>query len=73
MLEKFQALLASGGSVLLDVYSVNAFEQREEAVSYEENLLNGFWSSEKYYGFLNTFKYDGLSMTTSAWSWTSTP
>ena len=58
MLEKFQALMASGGSVLLDVYSVNAFEQREEAVSYEENLLNGFWSPEKYYGFLNTFKYD---------------
>ncbi len=57
MLEKFQALLASGGSVLLDVYSVNAFELREEAVSYEENLLNGFWSPEKYYGFLNTFKY----------------
>ncbi len=62
MLEKFQALLASGGSVLLDVYSVNAFEQREEAVSYEENLLNGFWSSEKYYGFLNTFKYDDVGV-----------
>ena len=22
------------------------------------NQLNGFWSSNKYYGFLNTFKYD---------------
>jgi len=62
MLEKFQTLLASGGSVLLDVYSVNAFEQREEAVSYEENLLNGFWSPEKYYGFLNTFKYDDVGV-----------
>jgi cyclopropane fatty-acyl-phospholipid synthase-like methyltransferase len=62
MLEKFQALLASGGSVLLDVYSLNAFEQREEAVSYEENLLNGFWSPEKYYGFLNTFKYEDVSV-----------
>jgi 2-polyprenyl-3-methyl-5-hydroxy-6-metoxy-1,4-benzoquinol methylase len=62
MLEKFQALLAPGGSVLLDVYSVNAFEQREEAVSYEENLLNGFWSPEKYYGFLNTFKYDDVGV-----------
>ena len=62
MLEKFQALLASGGSVLLDVYSVKAFEQREEAVSYEENLLNGFWSPEKYYGFLNTFKYDDVGV-----------
>jgi len=62
MLEKFQTLLASGGSVLLDVYSVNAFEQREEAVSCEENLLNGFWSAEKYYGFLNTFKYDDVDV-----------
>lgn len=62
MLEKFQTLLAPGGSVLLDVYSVNAFEQREEAVSYEENLLNGFWSPEKYYGFLNNFKYDDVSV-----------
>lgn len=62
MLEKFQTLLASGGSVLLDVYSLNAFEQREEAVSYEENLLNGFWSAEKYYGFLNTFKYEDVGV-----------
>ncbi len=58
MLHKFQSLLAPGGSVLLDVYSLSAFEQREEAVSFEENLLNGFWSPEKYYGFLTTFKYD---------------
>jgi len=34
-----------------------AFRQREEATTYEENLLNGFWSPSKYYGFLNTFKY----------------
>lgn len=60
MLEKFQALLAPGGSVLLDVYSLNAFKQRDEAVSYEKNLLNGFWSPEKYYGFLSTFKYDDV-------------
>ena len=25
---------------------------------YERNQLEGFWSSEDYYGFLNTFKYD---------------
>ena len=28
---------------------------REESAIYEPNLLNGFWSSEKHYGFLNTF------------------
>jgi hypothetical protein len=40
------------------VYSLSAFEQREEAVTYEVNQQNGFWSPNRYYGFLNTFKYD---------------
>ena len=58
ILSKFHKILKPGGSVLLDVYSLPAFEQREEAASYEVNQLNGFWSANKYYGFLNTFKYD---------------
>ena len=58
MLTKFHTILQSGGFVLLDVYSLNAFEQREEATTYEANLLNGFWSPNDYYGFLNTFKYE---------------
>ncbi|MCP4144079.1 MAG: class I SAM-dependent methyltransferase [bacterium] len=62
LFEKFQRLLTPGGSVLLDVYSMKAFEQREEATSYEENLMNGFWSAEKYHGFLNTFKYDDVGV-----------
>ena len=40
------------------VYSLVAFGQREEAATYEANLQNGFWSPDKYYGFLNTFKYE---------------
>ena len=58
MLSKFYTFLEPGGSVLLDVYSLNAFEQREETARYEANLLNGFWSKKRYYGFLNTFKYE---------------
>jgi cyclopropane fatty-acyl-phospholipid synthase-like methyltransferase len=58
MLSKFYTILQTGGSVLLDVYSLAAFEQREETAMYEANLLNGFWSPSKYYGFLNTFKYE---------------
>jgi len=58
MLSKFLKILESGGSVLLDVYSLNAFKQREEASTYGRNLLDGFWSPGKYYGFLNTFKYE---------------
>ena len=58
MLSKFHTILEPGGSVLLDVYSLKAFEQREEKAIYEANLLDGFWSLNKYYGFLNTFKYE---------------
>lgn len=57
MLKKFYRLLHPDGAILLDVYSLSAFEQREEVASYERNQLHGFWSSEEYYGFLNTFKY----------------
>jgi len=57
MLRKFHDLLGSGGSVLMDVYSMSAFERREEVARYEVDLLDGFWSPDRYYGFLNTFKY----------------
>ena len=58
MLTKFHTFLEPGGLVLLDVYSLNAFKEREETAVYEANLLNGFWSPNKYYGFQNTFKYE---------------
>ena len=58
ILNKFHRILKPRGAVLLDVYSLSAFEQKEEVATYEVNQLNGFWSPNKYYGFLNTFKYD---------------
>jgi cyclopropane fatty-acyl-phospholipid synthase-like methyltransferase len=58
MLGRFHKLLKPSGYVLLDVYSLASFEQREEIAKYEVGLLNGFWSPNKYYGFLNTFKYE---------------
>ena len=62
MLGKFLSILRPGGAVLLDVYSLAAFDQRKETATYEANLLDGFWSPHKYYGFLNTFKYDDESV-----------
>ena len=50
--------LKPGGFLLLDVYTLNGFDQREESASYELNQLFGFWSPDDYYGFVNTFKYD---------------
>jgi SAM-dependent methyltransferase len=58
MLNTFFTILEPGGSVLLDVYSMTAFEEHEERAMYRANLLDGFWSPDKYYGFLNTFKYE---------------
>jgi len=58
MLTKFHTFLEPGGLVVLDVYSLNAFKERKETAVYEANLLNGFWSANKYYGFQNTFKYE---------------
>jgi SAM-dependent methyltransferase len=63
MLNNFYTFLKPGGKVLLDVHSVNTFNNREEAALYELNQLDGFWSPEKYYGFLNTFKYDEEKVT----------
>jgi 2-polyprenyl-3-methyl-5-hydroxy-6-metoxy-1,4-benzoquinol methylase len=58
MLSKFRSLLKPRGAVLLDVYSLNSYNQKEESATYELNQLHGFWSPEDYYCFVNTFKYD---------------
>ncbi|MBP7528915.1 MAG: class I SAM-dependent methyltransferase [Syntrophorhabdaceae bacterium] len=57
ILNTFYTILEPSGAILLDVYSLMAFDQREETATYEANLLDGFWSPNMYYGFLNTFKY----------------
>lgn len=58
LLSKFRSLLKPGGWILLDVYSLKSFEQRRESAFYELNQLNGFWSPDDYYCFVNNFKYD---------------
>jgi 2-polyprenyl-3-methyl-5-hydroxy-6-metoxy-1,4-benzoquinol methylase len=57
ILTKFYSILKPGGSVLLDVYSLNRFKEQEESAYYELNQLNGFWSPEDYYCFVNSFIY----------------
>ena len=63
VLRKFRGLLAPGGAVLLDVYSLAAFAGRKELATCEIDLLDGFWSPQCYYGFLNTFTYDEEKVT----------
>ncbi len=58
LLSTFSNCLSDTGSLVLDVYSLKTYEQREETTIYEHQQLNGFWSDSDYYGFVNTFKYD---------------
>jgi 2-polyprenyl-3-methyl-5-hydroxy-6-metoxy-1,4-benzoquinol methylase len=57
MLSKFHSFLKPQGSILFDIPSLKAFDRREETTVYEVNLMNNFWSPEKYHGFLQTLKY----------------
>lgn len=58
MLDKFKKILKPDGSILLDVYSLNFFNRREENAVYEFNQMEKFWSPHDYYSFQSTFKYD---------------
>jgi len=58
ILMTFRRLLKPAGSVLLDVYSLAAFQEREEVAAYGHNFLDGFWSPNTNYGFQNTFRYE---------------
>ncbi|NLP12162.1 hypothetical protein GX408_17310 [bacterium] len=58
LLGKFSQLLEPCGAVELDVYSLTAFDEREEQVLYEAIPLNGFCSANPSYGFYSLFKYE---------------
>jgi precorrin-6B methylase 2 len=58
ILQKFHNQLAEDGVVVLDVYSLNQFNRKEEFSDYEYIKGGGFWSAKDYFGFLNTFKYE---------------
>ncbi len=63
MLNKMFVWLKPGGKVLLDVYALPLFDNKSEDASYEVNQLNGFWSADDYFGFVNTFKYEQEKVT----------
>lgn len=63
LLAGFFTFLKPGGAVLLDVHTLNIFKMREETAIYERNQLDGFWSADDYFGFVNTFKYENEQVT----------
>lgn len=63
LLDKFHRFLEPGGAVLLDAHTLNLFNDRAETAAYKHNQLDGFWSPDDYYGFLNVFKYEEEKVT----------
>ncbi len=63
LLGKFHQFLKPGGSVLLDVHSLNMYNNREEAATFERNQMDHFWSEDEYFAFLNLFKYEDEKVT----------
>lgn len=49
--------------MLLDVHSLNIFDQATDTATYELNQLNRFRAPDDYYGFVNTFKYNDEKVT----------
>ena len=58
LMEVFHSHLANDGRLLLDVFSLKAFEGRQEVSTFGRNLMGGFWSEEDYMGFMRTFVYE---------------
>ena len=58
LLSRFKDMLNEGGAILLDVFTITAFETMSESATYEKNQLFNFWSANDYYAFVNVFKYD---------------
>lgn len=63
LLDKFHSILNKNGKVLLDVCSLEGYKKVSTEAKYEKNMLNGFWSKDPYYGFLNIDKYDKEKIT----------
>jgi SAM-dependent methyltransferase len=54
----FHSLLKPDGSIILDVYSYNYFNETQEISTYEFNQPDKFWSADDYYCFVNKYKYE---------------
>ena len=50
VLRTFKEILADDGRVVLDMYSLSAFLQREESLVCEKNQLNGFCQRSRISG-----------------------
>ena len=55
---RVQEMLKSGGHFVFDVFPVEQFSLLQEKTIHEHRLMNGFWSSSDYFGFIDTVLYE---------------
>jgi 2-polyprenyl-3-methyl-5-hydroxy-6-metoxy-1,4-benzoquinol methylase len=58
VLKKFAGSLKPGGSIVLDAFSLAAYDRREESETFAHFPQGGFWSANPYYGFMSVHKYE---------------
>lgn len=68
LVKKCRSLLKPGGAVLLDVYSMAAFNAAAERIEFGRNLMDGFWAPGDYWGFHSSFKYPDEKVTLDKYS-----
>lgn len=57
LLGRMQRMLLPGGTLVLDVVSSAAWQQRQETSQIEERLMGGFWAPGDYVGLQRTLLY----------------
>ncbi len=50
--------LKLGGDFFFDVFSLVAYEKREDITRFGRNLMDNFWSKNDYFCFANSFTYE---------------
>ncbi len=58
LLQRIRSWLRPHGRFIFDVYGMQSFRERRESVTYAPDLMDGFWSADRYHGFLCTYVYN---------------
>lgn len=54
---KVRSMLSPGGAFVFDVFTTPQFAALAETSAYARNMMEGFWSPNDYFCFLNSFLY----------------
>ena len=68
LLKTWHATLEDGGSLFIDVFSLQQFKETKEEGTYEHVPENDCWSAGPCYAFQNTFKYEKEQLLLHKWT-----